>query len=104
MGPQVLEGKCKVHGVAHGHEGDGDKDEQTKGLGVRCQNHHDEVQQVQEVVHGVLDTVDHASLRLDHILLDELGHGQVEGPQTWRAGGRSTINTLVFGNNDNSLK
>lgn len=82
--PQVLEGKRKIHGMAHGHEGDGDEDEQTEGLGVRGQNHHDEVQQIQEVVHGVLDTIDHTSLRLDHILLDKLGHGQVEGPQTWR--------------------
>lgn len=82
--------------MAHGHKGDGDKDEQTKGLGVRGQNHHDEVQQVQEVVHGVLDAVDHASLRLDHILLDELGHGQVEGPQTWTEVRRSRVNTTAL--------
>ena len=81
---QALEGKPEVHGVAHGHEGHRDEDEHAKGFGVGCQDHHDEVQEVQEVVHGVLDAVNHPALRLRHALLDELRHGKVERPKAWK--------------------
>lgn len=68
--------------MPHGDKGDGDDDQQAESFGVGRQDHHDEVQQVQEVVHGVLDTVDDPSLRLGDVLLDELGHGQVKRPKT----------------------
>lgn len=83
---ETLEGEVKVHNVARRHERHRDNDQQAEGLRIGRQDHHDEVQQVQEVIHGVLDAVDHASLRLDHILLDQLSHRQVKGPQAWMAG------------------
>ena len=78
---QALEGKPEVHDVAHGHEGHRDEDEHAKGFGVGRQDHHDEMQEVQEVVHGVLDAVNHPTLRLRNVLLDELRHSEVERPQ-----------------------
>lgn len=58
---QGLLGKPEIHDVAHGHEGDGDEHEQAEGLRVGGQDDHDEVQEVEKVVHGVLDTVYNAS-------------------------------------------
>lgn len=71
---QVLVGELEIHHVAHGDEGEGDDDQQAKSFRVGCQDDHDEVQQVEEVVHGVLHPVDDSPFGLDHIFLDQLGH------------------------------
>lgn len=77
-------GKPEIHHMSHSHEGNGDDHEKTKGFRIWCKDDHYEVQEIEKIIHGVLDAVDDSSLGLNHILLDQLGHGQVEGPKTWK--------------------
>ena len=79
--PLGLPGIQEVHGVPSGDEEHRDDDQNAKVLWSGCGDNHDEMQQVHEVVHGALDSVDYAPLRLTDILLQELGHSQVKGPQ-----------------------
>lgn len=72
----------EVHGVPGGDEQDGNDHQDAKVLRLRGRDHHDEMEQVHQVVHGALDAIDHAPLRLTDALLQQLGHRQVEGPQT----------------------
>lgn len=72
----------EVHGVPGGDEQDGNDHQDAKVLWLRGRDHHDEMEQVHQVVHGALDAIDHAPLRLTDALLQQLGHRQVEGPQT----------------------
>lgn len=68
--------------MSHCNEGNRDDYEKAEGLWIWCEDDHDEVQEIKKIVHGVLDTIDDSSLGLNHILLDQLGHGQVKGPKT----------------------
>ena len=51
----------EVHGVSGGDEQHGDEDQDAKVLRLRCRDHHDEVEEVHEVVHGALHPVHHPS-------------------------------------------
>lgn len=74
LAAQGLLGEPEIHDVAHGDEGHGDEHQQAEGLGVGGQDHHDEVQEVEKVVHGVLHTVYNASFRLNDVFLQQLRH------------------------------
>lgn len=80
--PKAFKGEPEVHRMSHSNERNGDDHEKAEGLGIRCEDDHDEVQEVEKIVHRVLNAVDDPSFRLDHILLDQLSHGQVERPKT----------------------
>lgn len=82
--PKAFIGEPEVHHMSHGDEGNRDDHEKAEGLGIRREDDHDEVQEIEKIVHRVLHAVDDSSLRLDHVLLDQLSHGQVERPKTWK--------------------
>lgn len=72
--PLGLSGVHKVHNVPRSDEQDGDDDKDPKVLRLRRRDDHEEVQQVHQVVHGALDSVNHTTFRLADVLLEQLGH------------------------------
>lgn len=83
--------------MSRGDEQYRDDDQDAKVLGLRSRDDHDEVEKVHQVVHGALDPVDHTTFRLTDVLLKQLGHGQVKGPQTWKTQDKQTTVSGCFG-------
>lgn len=72
----------EVHSVPRGDEYYRNDNEDSKVLWLWSRDDHNEVEQVHQVIHRALHAIDHTSLGFTDVLLQELGHRQVEGPET----------------------
>ena len=81
--PTCLIGVDHVVDRSYHDKYDGQDDEIAERFGTREADDQHKVDQVEGALHGSLDTVEHPSLRVLHILLEELTGDQVKGPQAY---------------------